>query len=104
MKVPCCALGRLDVWNPWSAYAAAALLAAGTAVVVLGIHEHVRGRQHRRRAANVGETWHSVSSDFATAAILAAAGSVAVRLILHVLLGASGLILTRKIVSPRLML
>lgn len=97
-------LGRLDVWNPWSAYAAAALLAAGTAVVVLGIHEHVRGRQQRRRAANVAESWQAAASDFAAAALLGGAGSIAVRLLLHVSLGASGLILTRKTVSPRLML
>ena len=97
-------LGRLAVWEPWSAYAAAALLAAGTAVVVLGIHEHVRGRQQRRRVANVAESWRTTMSDFAVAALLAAAGSIAVRLLLHVSLGASGLTLTRKTVSPRLML
>jgi uncharacterized iron-regulated membrane protein len=95
-RVPCCLLGRLPVWTPEGAYAQVGLVAAGTAIVVLAIHEHVRWRERTRNAAGEAETWRTKGSDFALAGIEAGLGTILVTIILHVAFGASGIVLDSK--------
>ncbi len=95
-RVPCCLLGRLPVWTPEGAYVRAGLIAGGTAVVVLAIHEHVRWRERMRRSAGESETWQTKASDFALAAIAAGLGTILVSIALHVAFGASGITLDSK--------
>ncbi len=94
--LPCCLLGRLPVWTTEGAYLQAGLVAAGTAVVVLAIHEHVRWRERKRREAGEAETWRTKAADFSLAALAAGSGTILVNLLLHLSFGASGIVLSSK--------